>query len=77
MFEGKNERNQSAGNILKTLKTTESNPKLIAVYENGYHMLLRDLQASVLWNDINVWIHKSSSLPSGADKRALEWLLKN
>jgi len=61
--------------FLKTLLATESNRKLIAFYENGYHMLLRDLQASVLWNDINVWINSlSSSLPSAADKRALEWL---
>jgi len=61
--------------FLKTLTATESNRQLIAFYENGYHMLLRDLQASILWNDINVWINTlSSSLPSGADKRALEWL---
>ena len=61
--------------FLKMLPTTESIPKLTAFYENGYHMLLRDLQAPVLWNDINVWIKSpSSSLPSGADKRALELL---
>jgi len=61
--------------FLKRLLTTKPNPKLTAFYENGYHMLLRDLQASVLWNDIKVWINSpSSSLPSGADKRALELL---
>lgn len=64
--------------FLKSLKVTKSNPKHIAIYENGYHMLLRDLQAPVLWNDMHVWINSlSSSLPSGADKRALEVLLNN
>ncbi len=52
-------------------KEGEANHHTIALYENGYHMLLRDLQASVLWNDIKVWLSSSaSSLPSGADKRA-------
>jgi len=60
--------------FIKKLLTTKQNPKVTAFYENGYHMLLRDLQASVLWNDINAWINSSSSLPSGADKRALELL---
>lgn len=44
---------------------------IVAFYQNGYHMLLRDLQASILWNDIAVWINSSNTpLPSGADKRA-------
>ncbi len=60
--------------FLHNLTTDKSNHPLIAFYENGYHMLLRDLQASILWQDINVWINSSSSLPSGADKRALELL---
>ncbi len=62
--------------FLKNLTATEPNHHLlIAFYENGYHMLLRDLQAPVLWNDINTWMNSlSSSLPSGADKRALELL---
>jgi len=59
--------------FLQQLTTNNSKPHLIAFYENGYHMLLRDLQASVLWKDINMWIN-SYSLPSGADKRADEFL---
>ncbi|MGG7056053.1 lysophospholipase [Nitrosomonas sp. ANs5] len=45
--------------------------KTIALYENGYHMLLRDLQAKVIWQDIYTWIKSSNTaaLPSGADRR--------
>lgn len=43
----------------------------IAFYRNGYHMLLRDLQAQVLWQDIVAWISANDQpLPSGADRRA-------
>ena len=43
----------------------------IALYEKGYHMLLRDLQAETVWRDIAGWIeHPAAALPSGADKRA-------
>lgn len=45
--------------------------KKVAFYQNGYHMLLRDLQAPVLWKDIVAWIKSSGEpLPSGADKHA-------
>lgn len=33
--------------------------KTVAYYQNGYHMLLRDLQAPVIWRDINAWIDHS------------------
>ena len=61
--------------FLNNLTDTNENNYIIAFYKNGYHMLLRDLQASVLWNDIDVWIDSfSTPLPSGADKRAQELL---
>lgn len=42
-----------------------------AVYPNGYHMLLRDLQARVVLDDIVTWIRDPAApLPSGADRRA-------
>lgn len=42
-----------------------------AVYEKGYHMLLRDLQAETVWKDVAAWIaDPSTPLPSGADKVA-------
>lgn len=57
--------------FLKDVLQTRQQQKKVALYENGYHMLLRDLQAPVLWKDITAWIKSSSSpLPSGADKRA-------
>ena len=42
--------------------------KRLALYEGGYHMLLRDLQANVVWADIAAWIADTAApLPSGAD----------
>ena len=41
-------------------------PHRIVSYDNGYHMLLRDLQANVVWRDIAVWIgDATAALPSG------------
>lgn len=37
----------------------------LQLYKNGYHMLLRDLQAEVVWRDIIAWIHHHHApLPS-------------
>ena len=46
--------------------------KTVALYQQGYHMLLRDLNANLVWKDIVVWIdqQKTVKLPSGADHRA-------
>lgn len=42
-----------------------------ALYENGYHMLLRDLEAKTVWNDIANWIFQPDQpLPSGAEEVA-------
>jgi acylglycerol lipase len=47
----------------------------IAIYSRGYHMLLRDLQAQAVWDDILAWIAApKASLPSGADAAARERL---
>ena len=54
------------------LKSNQQN-KTVAFYKEGYHMLLRDLQAPILWNDILAWVHSfDTPLPSGADDRATE-----
>jgi acylglycerol lipase len=43
----------------------------VAWYANGYHMLLRDLDAAVVVGDIASWIaSRQSPLPSGADRHA-------
>lgn len=42
-----------------------------AVYRSGWHLLLRDLKAQIVLDDIVAWIaDPSSTLPSGADKAA-------
>lgn len=42
-----------------------------AVYDEGYHLLLRDLQAGRVQEDVLAWmLDPSAPLPSGADKRA-------
>lgn len=48
----------------------------IAYYENGYHMLLRDLQAPVIWQDIAHWVLGDKvALPSGAERNLGKLLL--
>lgn len=43
-------------------------PHRIVQYPNGYHMLLRDLQAEVVWRDIAAWIdNPAAALPSGSE----------
>jgi alpha-beta hydrolase superfamily lysophospholipase len=40
----------------------------VAIYDAGYHMLLRDLKAETAWQDILAWLDdRYASLPSGAD----------
>ena len=47
----------------------------VSLYSNGYHMLLRDLQAETVWRDIVAWIHDpDGSLPSGSDIYGKEWI---
>ena len=54
--------------MLDRLPTAAPRRRRVAVYENGYHMLLRDLKAKTLWRDIVHWIgDKETPLPSGAD----------
>ena len=49
--------------------------KTVAIYQDGYHMLLRDVQAPTAWKDIAAWMNAGSDkLPSGADNRARELL---
>ncbi len=57
--------------MLERLPRTEKGKPRVALYENGYHMLLRDLQAEVTWRDIAHWIaDPETPLPSGADTDA-------
>ena len=47
-----------------------------ALYKGGYHMLLRDLAAEIVWRDIAHWVQDPTApLPSGADTRNVRALL--
>ncbi len=58
------------------LRPAESADARVALYDHGYHLLLRDLDAHIVLADIASWIgdHRAA-LPSGADRRAREGLL--
>ena len=52
-------------------KLPEPARQRVAYYTNGWHMLLRDLEARTVWADVAAWIaDHGAALPSGADKEA-------
>lgn len=63
--------------MLARLPSAPKEHRRIAVYDNGYHMLLRDLQAETVWKDIVAWTRdRTAPLPSGADADADAFLRK-
>lgn len=61
--------------MVRTLPRNGAQAPEIALYPQGYHMLLRDLQAEIVLKDIAAWIvDPQAPLPSGADRRADEVL---
>lgn len=58
--------------FLKRFYSSGSEGKTVGFYTQGYHLLLRDLQAQIVWKDIAAWIvaHGAAKLPSGADDKA-------
>jgi acylglycerol lipase len=58
--------------VYPILKALPPNRKWsVALYENAYHMLLRDLEAPKYWRDIIAWIRRpQQNLPSTANIRA-------
>jgi alpha-beta hydrolase superfamily lysophospholipase len=61
--------------FLKQFLANRPNEKTVAFYPQGYHMLLRDLQAAATWQDIAAWIDSGAGkLPSRADIRARQLL---
>lgn len=67
---GAHEQVLPPGPVQRALRTLESNPRhRLAVYPKGYHMLLRDLAATTVIDDIAAWISDPAApLPSGADR---------
>lgn len=58
--------------FIETLRVTPGVNMRVAVYPQGWHMLLRDLQAEVVWRDVAAWIADSHArLPSGAQRDTL------
>ena len=57
---------------LRMLYSFPSDQHRIALYKQGYHMLLRDLQAGTVLEDIVTWTEdQNAPLPSKADRRNL------
>jgi len=53
-------------------------PYRVVVYRDGWHMLLRDLQAKTVWRDIAGWIKDPSApLPSDEERRRLPLFAEN
>lgn len=49
--------------------------RTVAIYPEGYHLLLRDLHAEKTWQDISTWVLQTDKpLPSGADMYAKQVL---
>jgi alpha-beta hydrolase superfamily lysophospholipase len=42
------------------------------IYDNGYHMLLHDLQAKNVLSDINLWIHNTLFVDDPKNRRKFE-----
>ena len=60
---------EAARRTINALPDSADPRRRVAVYEDGYHMLLRDLQGETVWKDIRAWIDEpGSALPSGADR---------
>jgi alpha-beta hydrolase superfamily lysophospholipase len=55
------------------LRGSFSGPQRILIYDDGYHMLLRDLQAEVVWNDFLLWLDSpDDKFPSVREGKAFE-----
>lgn len=58
--------------------TSYSKTQRLQLYKNGYHMLLRDLQAKLVWRDILTWIdHRNDQLPSQKQGQSREFLSRH
>ncbi|MEM7221868.1 MAG: lysophospholipase [Pseudomonadota bacterium] len=58
---------------LRFWRSLPPDARRLVLYEEGWHLLLRDLQAAVVLTDIEAWIaDPAAPLPSGADLQASE-----
>ncbi len=64
------------GPIRRALLMVPAKSQRIAVYPDGYHMLLRDLNGGLVIDDLAAWfLDLSAPLPSGADRGGIGALL--
>lgn len=60
--------------FVQALQATPGLGMRLAVYDNGWHMLLRDLEAEVVWRDILAWmVDRTAALPSGRERAGPEF----
>lgn len=58
------------GSVKRTLRRFEPKPQL-ALYDDGWHLLFRDLQGPIVQHDVGRWLlQPDQPLPSGADRNA-------
>ncbi len=63
--------------VMRDLARNADKGNRVALYPNGYHMLLRDLNGRKIMADIVSWmIDRAAPLPSGADENAARALAK-
>tara|TARA_R110002110_G_scaffold249872_2_gene466050 strand:- start:598 stop:1596 length:999 start_codon:yes stop_codon:yes gene_type:complete len=64
--------------MLRDLPSDAAGQRRIAVYPDGWHMLLRDLQGETVWRDIASWVRRpEDALPSGAEAHTEEFMAKD
>jgi acylglycerol lipase len=55
--------------LWRGLPEAENDRQRMALYENGWHLLLRDLDADVVRADVAAWLtDRDAPLPSGAER---------
>lgn len=69
--------NHASASMLERLPEAEQ--LHTAIYDQGYHMLMRDLQRQTVWNDMAAWAKApKGDLPSGADDKNVDrWIKLN
>lgn len=57
--------------MLARLPAAPRHPRRIAFYEDGWHLLLHDLQRQTVWDDVLAFVTRpGAALPSGAERTA-------
>ncbi len=68
---GLNDEIIPAGPVRTVAKRVQGPQHRIALYPEGWHMMLRDVEGPLVLNDIAAWLKdRDAPLPSGADRRA-------